>query len=125
MARRKSPDHVALGRAVRELRERCGVTQDMLVFDAGVSGHYVNDVECARLNPSFGVLLRIVRTLGSSMAELVEVYDRHLAEIDPDAGQDTPLCPTPEARAYQDRINARYRRYREAAAARGRMRSWT
>lgn len=121
----RSSDHVALGRAVRELRTRRGLTQDVLAFDAGVSTETLGCIERATLNPSFEPLLRIVRALGSSVGELAEVYERHLAEIDPHAGREVPLSPTPEALAHQDRVNAHQRARIYAAQLKGRMRSWT
>jgi transcriptional regulator with XRE-family HTH domain len=79
----------------------------MLAFDAGLDDRYVSNVERGVVNPSFGVLLRMVRTLGFQLAELVAISDRHLAEIDPHAGRDVPLCPTPEALADNDWFNAK------------------
>jgi transcriptional regulator with XRE-family HTH domain len=123
-----SSDLVALGMALRELRERRGVQQKAVSFDAGVEDKYVGSVEAGYLNPSFVVLLRVVRTLGTSMSELVDRYERILAEIDPHAGHDVPLCPTPAALTHLRRISyqasADYEA-RKARRARGRMRSWT
>jgi transcriptional regulator with XRE-family HTH domain len=118
-------DHVALGRAVRELRKRRGVTQHLVALDAGVQVNTVGNVERGVVNPTFGVLLRIVRTLGSDLDELVEIYRRHLAEIDPHAGRDVPLCPTPEAKAHVEQQNDRDYQRHLRAIVRGRMKSWT
>jgi transcriptional regulator with XRE-family HTH domain len=124
--RARSSDHVALGRALRQLREQRGLTQELVAFDAGVSDEYLGCVERGTLNPSFSLLLQIVRTLGLTAGELVKVYERILSEIDPHAGQDVPLCPTPEALAYRDRSNAKQRsRMRARIARRSRIRSWT
>jgi transcriptional regulator with XRE-family HTH domain len=101
-----SSDHVALGRAVRELRARLGVTQRMLAFDAGLGDRYVGQVERGVVNPSFGVLLRMVRTLGYDLPELATLYARNVAEIDPRAGHGVPLCPTPESFVDKERFNA-------------------
>jgi transcriptional regulator with XRE-family HTH domain len=99
-------DHVALGCALRELRRRRGVTQRMVAFDSGLGDRFIGNVERGQVNPSFGVLLRIVRTLGSDLPELATLYARNIAEIDPHAGRDVPLCPTPEAFADKARFNA-------------------
>ncbi len=101
-----SSDHVALGRAVRQLRKRRGVTQRMLAFDSGLGDRYVGQVERGVVNPSFGSLLRMARTLGSDLPELAALYARSIAEIDPHAGSDVPLCPTPEAFVDKERFNA-------------------
>ncbi len=124
--RARSSDHVALGLALRQIRERRGLTQELVAFDAGVSDEYLGCVERGTLNPSFSMLLGIARTLGLTAGELVKVYERVLAEIDPQAGQDVPLCPTPEALAYRDRSNAKQRsRMRVRIARQSRIRPWT
>ena len=123
----KSSDHVALGRAVRELRKRRGVAQVVLSFDADMDDKYVSKVERGVMNPSFTPLLRIVRALGTTMPELIAVYERHLAEIDPNAGHDVPLCPTPEGLAHARRLSdATLAAYYAAKArkARGRIKPW-
>jgi transcriptional regulator with XRE-family HTH domain len=122
----RSSDHVALGRALRQVRERRGLTQELVAFDAGVSDEYLGRVERGSLNPSFSLLLQIARTLGLTAGELVGVYERILREIDPQAGQDVPLCPTPEALAYREQSNAKQRqRMRATIARRSRIRPWT
>jgi transcriptional regulator with XRE-family HTH domain len=123
-----SSELVALGRALRELRVRRGVPQEAVGFDAGVGKNYVYMAELGRLNPTLVVLLRIARTLGSSLPELVGVWQRHLDVIDPHAGRDVPLCPTPEALAHMRTLDAARDAFRKAAKARrarGRMKSWT
>jgi len=62
------------------------------------------------------------------MFELVAVYERLLAEIDPHAGRDVPACPTPEALAHLRRISAESgatNRATKARRARGRINPWT
>jgi transcriptional regulator with XRE-family HTH domain len=91
---------VALGQAMREVRERRGVPQIAVSFDARVADEYIGRLEIGKNNPSFMVLLRAVRTLDSSLPEVVARWERILAEIDPQAGHDVPLCPTPAARRH-------------------------
>jgi transcriptional regulator with XRE-family HTH domain len=133
MGERRSPyagssDLVALGLAVRELRELRAVTQRAVGFDAGVGDYYVGGIERAVLNPTFVLLMRVARTLRFSPGELIDLYERHLAVIDPQAGDDIPACPTAEALAHVAALNARWAAFRhasEARRARSRMRSWT
>ena len=120
----RSSDHVALGRAMRELRARRGVSQQILEFDAGMSRMYLTKLERGAASPSFGTLLAFVRALRVPLGELVEIYERQLAVIDPDAGKDAPRCPTHEALVYARQENER-ERARVAAKARGRIRPWT
>lgn len=123
-----SSDLLALGCALRELRMRRGLLQQAVVFDAGVSKGYVSEIEQGYLNPSLVTLLRIARTLGYSLAELVDLYQQNLDVIDPNAGHDVPLCPTPEAlehvRRVSDRTLAAYYAAK-ARKARGRIKPWT
>jgi len=120
-------DLVALGHALRGLRERCGLEQGAVGFDAGLSRNYLHMVEQGQMNPAFVVLLGITRTLGATLPELIGDYQRELDLIDPHAGHDVPLCPTPEALAYLERLRARSARLKAAKARRAasRMRSWT
>jgi transcriptional regulator with XRE-family HTH domain len=123
-----SSDLLALGIALRELREVRGVQQTAVSFDAEVGDKYVSGVEIGRVNPSFVLLLRIVRTLRVPLSELVELYERNVEIIDPHAGEDIPACPTPEALAYIGKVTAQtvaYGRLAKARRARSRMRSWT
>lgn len=120
-------DLVALGRALRGLRERRGLPQEAVGFDAGVGRNYVNMAELGQMNPAFVVLLGITRTLGATLPELIGDYQRELDAIDPQAGHDVLLCPTPEALRYMERLRARAAHQKAAKARRAasRMRSWT
>jgi transcriptional regulator with XRE-family HTH domain len=121
-------DLVALGRALRELRKRRGVAQKAVGFDAGVGAGYVSAVELGRVNPSFMPLLRIARTLRVPLSDLVALYERSVEIIDPQAGEEIPACPTPEALAYLGKVTAQtvaYNQLAKARRARGRIRPWT
>jgi transcriptional regulator with XRE-family HTH domain len=124
--RARSSDHVALGRALRQVREQRSLTQELVAFDAGVSDEYLGCVERGTINPSFSLLLRIARTLGLTASGLIEVYERILRDIDSQAGSDVPLCPTPEALEHRRRSNAQQReRMRATIARRSRIKRWT
>jgi len=121
-------DLVALGLALREARERRGVQQEAVGFDAGVGRGYVSAAELGYQNPAFLTLLGIARTLRVPLVELVEIYSRELHRIDPHAGADVPACPTPAALAHAKRVssgNAAAYHVAKARRARSRMRSWT
>jgi transcriptional regulator with XRE-family HTH domain len=121
----RSTDHVALGRAVRELRLRRGVPQAAVSFDAGMDAKYVGKVERGAMNASFGALLRIVRTLGYPLSDLIAIYEREIAQTDPQAGAQVPACPTAEALAHCRQItDANLAAYyaMKARRARSRMR---
>lgn len=121
-----TPDLVALGRALRTIRERRDLPQEAVGYDAGLGKGYVHALETGRLNPTFVVLLAVTRTLGATMPEVVAVWQRHIDELDPHA-DDVPRCPTADALAYMERVRARIAGQRAAKARRaaGRMRPWT
>jgi transcriptional regulator with XRE-family HTH domain len=65
-----------LGRAVKELRESCKLTQEDLGGLAGLHSTYISDIERGARNPSFEVLARLVRALDMPVAALGAAYDR-------------------------------------------------
>jgi len=119
----RTAELVALGKAVRRLRERHGwVPQNAVCFDAGLGDGYLSDLELGRTNPTFLNLVAIVRTLGFTLGDLVAVYEHKLAGIDPRAGHDVPVCPTPEALTHLTELNAAWAGFQLAAARRERRR---
>jgi transcriptional regulator with XRE-family HTH domain len=66
----------ALGEAVRQLREKRGITQERLAQDAGVTTGTVSLVERGRSNPSWGTLRALAKGLGVSMGELAKLADK-------------------------------------------------
>lgn len=77
---RVSPQHVALGAAVRETRARRGMSQEALGFASGLHRNYVGAVERGEINPTFRILLKLERGLGLPLAELVRIYERNVSE---------------------------------------------
>jgi transcriptional regulator with XRE-family HTH domain len=63
----------ALGEAVRQLREKLGVTQERLAQGAGVTTGTISLVERGLSNPSWGTVKAIADGLGVSMAELAKL----------------------------------------------------
>jgi len=119
----QTADLVALGAAVRRLRARHGwVPQNAVCFDAGLGDGYLGPLELGRTNPRFLTVVAITRTLGFTLGDLVAVYEHKLAAIDPHAGHDAPVCPTPEALAHLAELNAAWADFQLAAARRERRR---
>ena len=73
---RHSPEHLALGRAIRTLRVRKAMSQEALAHDAGLHRAYMGGVERGERNLSFANLLKVCNGLGVSLAELAEEYER-------------------------------------------------
>jgi len=74
----QSRQHVVLGRAVRELRARRGLSQEALGFHARLHRNYVGAIERGEINPTFRVLLRVSTGLGFPLSELFALYELRL-----------------------------------------------
>lgn len=72
----------ALGEAVRQLREKGGLTQERLAQDAGVTTGTVSLVERGQSNPSWGTVKAIADGLSVSMLDLAKAVIRLEAERD-------------------------------------------
>jgi len=71
----KSPDHTALGRAVRILRATRGLSQEELGHRANLHRNYIGAIERGEINPTFRVLLKLERGLQMPLSELIEKYE--------------------------------------------------
>ncbi len=76
------PQQRALGRAVRELRARRGLSQEGLGFRAGLHRNYVGAVERGGINPTLKTLIALTAGLAVPMSELVRVYERQLGDAE-------------------------------------------
>jgi XRE family aerobic/anaerobic benzoate catabolism transcriptional regulator len=65
----------ALGRRVREARERRGMARKILSQNAGVSERYLAQLEVGEGNASVLLLRNVARALGLPLAELIEQRD--------------------------------------------------
>lgn len=77
---RAAPDDTAflgaLGRRVREIRERRGMARKVLARDADVSERYLAQLETGEGNVSIVLLRRIATALGASLGELLNEETR-------------------------------------------------
>ncbi len=69
--RQVSPEHVALGRAVRSLREAAGISQDELAGRCGLHRTYVGGIERGERNVSFGNLRKVAQALNVAPSRLL------------------------------------------------------
>ena len=67
----RSPEHAALGRAIRELRSALGISQEGLADRCGLHRTYVGGIERGERNVSFGNLLRVAGALRVRPSELL------------------------------------------------------
>ncbi|HEX6780861.1 MAG TPA: helix-turn-helix transcriptional regulator [Solirubrobacterales bacterium] len=72
----RSPEHAALGDAVRQLRLEAEMSQEDLAAAAGTDLTQVGGVERGVRNPSYTTLLRMAAALGTSVGALTTLADR-------------------------------------------------
>lgn len=72
----RSPEHAALGEAVRRTRLEAEMSQEQLAEAAGTDLTQVGGVERGVRNPSYTTLLRLAAALGTSVGELTTLADR-------------------------------------------------
>jgi transcriptional regulator with XRE-family HTH domain len=67
----------ALGRALRELRQRAGLTQKELGLRAGANDTYLSQVETGQRDIRWSTVTRLLHALDATLADLAaEVEDR-------------------------------------------------
>ena len=72
----RSPEHAALGEAVRRLRLEAEMSQETLAEAAGTDLTQVGGIERGVRNPSYTTLVRLAAALGTSVGELTTLADR-------------------------------------------------
>ncbi|HET8566776.1 MAG TPA: helix-turn-helix transcriptional regulator [Solirubrobacterales bacterium] len=71
----RSPEHAALGEAVRTLRLEAGMSQEELADAAGTDLTQVGGIERGVRNPSYATLLRMAGALDTSVGRLTSLAD--------------------------------------------------
>jgi transcriptional regulator with XRE-family HTH domain len=66
----------ALGKAIRQLREKRGATQEALAYEAGITTGTLSLIERSQSNPAWGTVKAIAAALGVSMGELSGLADK-------------------------------------------------
>ena len=72
----RSPEHAALGEAVRRLRTGAEMSQEELAEAAGTDLTQVGGIERGVRNPSYTTLLRLATALQTSVGELTTLADQ-------------------------------------------------
>ena len=78
----RSPEHGALGEAIRRLRTEAGVTQEQLAEDSETDLTQIGGIERGIRNPSYTTLLQIAAGLKKPLGEVVTLADRIAAGAD-------------------------------------------
>lgn len=65
-----------LGKAIRQLREKRGVTQEAVAHEAGVTASTYGLIERGQSNPTWATVRDIAAALGVSMIDIAKVAQR-------------------------------------------------
>ena len=76
----RSPEHAALGEAVRQTRTERGLSQEELADRAGMHVTHIGGLERGVRNPSYTTLVRLARALGEEPGALVSLADGILGD---------------------------------------------
>jgi transcriptional regulator with XRE-family HTH domain len=82
----RSPQHAALGLAIRQLRRASGISQEAFAASCGLHRTYIGGIERGERNVSFANLLRIADALGVRPSGLLDRYEGFLREVSQPAG---------------------------------------
>jgi transcriptional regulator with XRE-family HTH domain len=77
----RSVAHGSLGGAVRELRARFGLSQELLGLRAGLHRNYVGAIERGEINPTFLTLLRLSSGIEIPLSELILLYEERATDV--------------------------------------------
>jgi XRE family transcriptional regulator, regulator of sulfur utilization len=66
----------ALGKAIRQLREKKGLTQEAVAHDAGITTATLGVIERGLSNPTWATLKGIAAALGVSMVEMARQTEK-------------------------------------------------
>lgn len=72
----RSPNHLALGEAVRRRRLEIGLSQEELGLESGIHRTYVGGVERGERNISLANLMRLASVLQTRPSSLLSVAER-------------------------------------------------
>ena len=72
----RTPEHAALGEAIRQLRLEAEMSQEQLAERASTDLTQVGGIERGVRNPSYTTLLRLAAALETSVGELTTRADR-------------------------------------------------
>jgi transcriptional regulator with XRE-family HTH domain len=72
----RSEPQVALGEAIRRLREKKGMTQEAVAHAAGVHPTWVSRLEGGTLNPSWGMVARVAGALDVDVSHLAKAAEQ-------------------------------------------------
>jgi transcriptional regulator with XRE-family HTH domain len=78
---RRTPELLALGDAVREVRALREFSQEEVGFRSGLHRNYVGGIERGELNITFRLLIKLAAGLGLSLSDLIRIFERNRDEL--------------------------------------------
>ena len=66
----------ALGKAIRQFREKPGITQEALAAKAGLTGRSLSAIETGKANPTWATVGDIAAALGVSISALAKAAEK-------------------------------------------------
>jgi transcriptional regulator with XRE-family HTH domain len=75
----RSPEHAALGEAIRQIRARRDLSQEALADKADLHLTQIGGMERGTRNPSYATLVRLAKALRVKPGEIVNLADELLA----------------------------------------------
>jgi len=73
--RRSDQPQPALGKAIRQLREERGMTQEALAQEAGITVGHMSMIERGHSNPTWGTVRSVARALKVPVAGLAKLAE--------------------------------------------------
>jgi XRE family aerobic/anaerobic benzoate catabolism transcriptional regulator len=73
--RRSDQPQPALGKAIRQLREERGMTQEALAQEAGITVGHMSMIERGHSNPTWATVRGIARACGVSLADIARAAE--------------------------------------------------
>lgn len=80
MPRRDDPQP-GLGKAIRTLRNKLQLSQEVLGERADIHATWISHIESGRINPTWGNVRRIARGLETELPELAKLAERYEEEL--------------------------------------------
>ena len=73
--RRSDQPQPALGKAIRQLRDERGMTQEALAQEAGITVGHMSMIERGHSNPTWGTVRNVAAALGAPVTELAKLSE--------------------------------------------------
>lgn len=73
-------DHKIVGRIIRDIRQKKGLTQEVLSGLAGISRSHLAEIESGRTKANVETLWKITEALEMNLSELIQMTERQVGQ---------------------------------------------